>query len=73
MTFLPRGLREEHFEVLTAADGAGALRTIDDQIDAVVLDVVDALDHAGHLTISQAIYREWLRLFIRLTPEFRAG
>jgi two-component system response regulator MprA len=36
---LARGLREEHFEVLTAADGAGALRTVDDQVDAVVLDI----------------------------------
>jgi two-component system response regulator MprA len=36
---LARGLREEHFEVLTAADGAGALRTVDDQIDAVVVDI----------------------------------
>lgn len=38
---LARGLREEHFEVLTAADGAGALRTVNDraQLDAVVLDI----------------------------------
>ncbi|MFJ9948356.1 response regulator transcription factor [Kitasatospora sp. NPDC091207] len=36
---LARGLREEHFEVLTAADGAGALRALDDRVDAVVLDV----------------------------------
>ncbi|MDJ0343935.1 response regulator transcription factor [Streptomyces sp. H10-C2] len=36
---LARGLREEHFEVLTAADGAGALRVVDDRVDAVVLDI----------------------------------
>jgi two-component system response regulator MprA len=37
---LARGLREEHFEVLTAADGAGALRTVLNRVvDAVVLDV----------------------------------
>ncbi|MFG2918822.1 response regulator transcription factor [Kitasatospora sp. NPDC048298] len=34
-----RGLREEHFEVLTAADGAGALRAVHDRVDAVVLDI----------------------------------
>ncbi|HEV8541117.1 MAG TPA: cellulase family glycosylhydrolase [Verrucomicrobiae bacterium] len=31
---------------------------------------LDALEHAGQLTLSQGIYREWLRLFVRLTPEF---
>ncbi len=36
---LARGLREEHFEVLTATDGAGALRAVHDRVDAVVLDV----------------------------------
>ncbi|WP_344439270.1 response regulator transcription factor [Kitasatospora nipponensis] len=36
---LARGLREEHFEVLTAADGAGALRAVHDRVDAVVLDI----------------------------------
>lgn len=36
---LARGLREEHFDVLTAADGAGALRTVHERVDAVVLDV----------------------------------
>lgn len=36
---LARGLREEHFEVLTAADGAAALRAFHDRVDAVVLDV----------------------------------
>jgi DNA-binding response OmpR family regulator len=38
---LARGLREEHFEVLTAADGAGALRAVRHpaKVDAVVLDI----------------------------------
>ncbi|MBO0513961.1 response regulator transcription factor [Streptomyces beijiangensis] len=36
---LARGLREEQFEVLTASDGAGALRSVHDRVDAVVLDV----------------------------------
>ena len=34
-----RGLREEGFRVTTAADGASALRTVEDGADAVVLDV----------------------------------
>lgn len=36
---LARGLRDEEFDVVTAADGAGALRTVDASVDAVVLDV----------------------------------
>ena len=28
-----------------------------------------ALDRAGDLTLAQAVYREWLRLFVRLKPE----
>ena len=32
---------------------------------------IDALEKAGKMTGKQAIYREWLRLFVRLTPEFR--
>ncbi len=38
---LARGLREEQFEVLTAADGASALRTVRTgrDVDAVVLDI----------------------------------
>ncbi|MFI9324514.1 response regulator transcription factor [Kitasatospora aureofaciens] len=36
---LARGLREEHFDVLTAADGASALRAVHRQVDAVVLDI----------------------------------
>jgi hypothetical protein len=31
---------------------------------------IDELEHAGKMTPKQAIYREWLRLFVRLTPEF---
>jgi DNA-binding response OmpR family regulator len=34
-----RGLREEGFRVITAADGASALRTVERGADAVVLDV----------------------------------
>jgi two-component system response regulator MprA len=36
---LARGLREEGFNVITAADGASALRTVESGADAVVLDV----------------------------------
>jgi two-component system response regulator MprA len=36
---LARGLREEHFDVLTAADGASALRRVRERVDAVVLDI----------------------------------
>ncbi|RAJ36789.1 two-component system response regulator MprA [Kitasatospora sp. SolWspMP-SS2h] len=36
---LARGLREERFEVLTAVDGAEALRLAGPDVDAVVLDI----------------------------------
>jgi two-component system response regulator MprA len=36
---LARGLREEHFDVLTASDGASALRRVRERVDAVVLDI----------------------------------
>ncbi|MGC0416458.1 response regulator transcription factor [Embleya sp. AB8] len=36
---LARGLRDEGFDVVTAADGAGALRIVDDRTHAVVLDI----------------------------------
>jgi two-component system response regulator MprA len=36
---LARGLREENFRVVTAADGAGALRTVETGVDAVILDI----------------------------------
>lgn len=36
---IARGLREERFTVVTAADGASALRAADATIDAIVLDV----------------------------------
>ncbi|MGG2459669.1 response regulator transcription factor [Streptomyces sp. RGM 3693] len=36
---LVRGLRDEEFDVVTAADGATALRTADAAVDAVVLDI----------------------------------
>jgi len=34
---------------------------------------LDARERAGTLTPTQAVYREWLRLFVRLTPEFSPG
>ncbi|MFJ1910361.1 response regulator transcription factor [Streptomyces sp. NPDC088147] len=36
---LARGLRDEDFDVVTAPDGAVALRTADRSVDAVVLDI----------------------------------
>src|SRR5262245_41170147 len=36
---LARGLREEGFQVTTAADGASALRAVESGVDAVILDV----------------------------------
>jgi len=38
--------------------------------DGYTVEEYDALEHAGKLTINQALYREWLRLFVRLKPEF---
>jgi hypothetical protein len=34
---------------------------------------LDALERAGPLTVPQAIYREWMRIFERLRPEFASG
>lgn len=31
---------------------------------------LDARERAGNLTLPQAVYRDWMRLFVRLTPEF---
>ena len=31
---------------------------------------LDASERAGHLTLAQATYREWMRLFVRLKPGF---
>ncbi|MEV8400227.1 response regulator transcription factor [Streptomyces niveus] len=36
---LARGLRDEDFDVVTAPDGAVALRTVDPSVDAMVLDI----------------------------------
>lgn len=36
---LARGLREQDFEVVTASDGASALRSVDPMPDAIVLDI----------------------------------
>jgi hypothetical protein len=41
--------------------------------DGCNLQDYDALERAGKLTISQNLYREWLRLFVRLKPEFSPG
>ena len=38
--------------------------------DGYTVEEYDALERAGKLTINQAMYREWLRLFVRLKPEF---
>lgn len=38
--------------------------------DGQALADLDGWLGAGKLTIAQGIYREWLRLFVRLTPEF---
>jgi hypothetical protein len=38
--------------------------------DGATIADYDALDHAGHLTIAQSMWREALRLFVRLTPDF---
>ena len=36
---LARGLREQGFDVVTASDGTGALKAVDERIAAVVLDI----------------------------------
>ena len=38
--------------------------------DGYTVEEYDALERAGKLTINQTPYREWLRLFVRLKPEF---
>lgn len=38
--------------------------------DGAPPEELDALESAGKLTIAQALYRDWLRLFVRLKPEF---
>jgi hypothetical protein len=37
--------------------------------DGAPLAELDSLDRAGKLTLPQAVYRDWQRLFIRLKPE----
>ncbi|MEU6659044.1 response regulator transcription factor [Streptomyces sp. NPDC046821] len=56
---LSRGLREEHFDVVTAADGAGALRAADARVDAVVLDI--GLPDADGRDVCQALRASGLR------------
>jgi hypothetical protein len=38
--------------------------------DGTALEELDALERSKKLTISQAIYRDWLKLFVRMKPEF---
>jgi hypothetical protein len=38
--------------------------------DGATIADYDALDHAGHLTIAQSMWRDALRLFVRLAPDF---
>jgi hypothetical protein len=38
--------------------------------DGATLAELDALERAGKLTMPQAVYRSWQRLFLRLKPEF---
>jgi hypothetical protein len=38
--------------------------------DGLSLEKMDALERAGKLTPGQAAYREWLRMFVRLKPDF---
>ena len=38
--------------------------------DGCSLQDFDSLERAGKLTLPQAIYREWARLFVKLKPEF---
>ena len=38
--------------------------------DGCSLKDFDMLERAGKLTLSEAIYREWDRLFVKLKPEF---
>ncbi|EDY18210.1 conserved hypothetical protein-transmembrane region and signal peptide prediction [Chthoniobacter flavus Ellin428] len=41
--------------------------------DGQSLTEIDALEKAGKMTAKEAAYREWLRLFVKLTPGFSAG
>lgn len=41
--------------------------------DGQTIAEADARERAGKLSMHDAIYREWLRLFTRLAPEFKAG
>jgi hypothetical protein len=38
--------------------------------NGITIQEYDALEHNKKLTIPQAMYREWLRLFVRLKPDF---
>jgi hypothetical protein len=38
--------------------------------DGAPIEELDAWERAGKLTMAQSVYREWLRLFVRLKPEF---
>ncbi len=41
--------------------------------DGQSLAEIDALEKDGKMTPKEAAYREWLRLFVKLTPEFSLG
>ena len=38
--------------------------------DGLTIAETDALERAGKLTMHDAIYRDWQRLFVKLKPEF---
>jgi hypothetical protein len=40
--------------------------------DGAPLEELDALERERKITIAQAIYRDWLKLFVKLKPEFVA-
>jgi hypothetical protein len=37
--------------------------------DGLTLAELDTLERAGKITLPQAVYRDWQRLFVRLKPE----
>jgi hypothetical protein len=37
--------------------------------DGATIEEIDGFEKAGKMTIPQSVYREWLKLFLKLTPE----